>query len=189
MGPEGIILVNPPITTFQESLTHSALWSVICFNSKNSDLVLFMVLFSALPFDLHRSTSAPTSAYKSAPSASESSSQVSLQSYSSFRKGHIYFTEMWLLVLMFMTFADLDAHTSEPVKLDIMAAHCDIMFTFPNLIPSPGFASILSSTDCCWLKPRAPQLHKITNSNRLNRFHNIDSLLKKNIWPFAEISK
>ena len=28
MGPEGIILVNPPITTFQQSLTHSAmLWS------------------------------------------------------------------------------------------------------------------------------------------------------------------
>ena len=25
MGPEGIILVNPPITTFQQSLTHSAL--------------------------------------------------------------------------------------------------------------------------------------------------------------------
>ena len=23
MGPEGIILVNPPITTFQQSLTHS----------------------------------------------------------------------------------------------------------------------------------------------------------------------
>ena len=25
MGPEGIILVNPPITTFQESLNHSAM--------------------------------------------------------------------------------------------------------------------------------------------------------------------
>ena len=25
MGPEGIILVNPPITTLQQSLTHSAL--------------------------------------------------------------------------------------------------------------------------------------------------------------------
>ena len=25
MGPEGIILVNPPITTVQQSLTHSAL--------------------------------------------------------------------------------------------------------------------------------------------------------------------
>ena len=25
MGPEEIILVNPPITTFQQSLTHSAL--------------------------------------------------------------------------------------------------------------------------------------------------------------------
>ena len=25
MGPEGIILVNPPITTCQQSLTHSAL--------------------------------------------------------------------------------------------------------------------------------------------------------------------
>ena len=25
MGPEGIILVNPPITTIQQSLTHSAL--------------------------------------------------------------------------------------------------------------------------------------------------------------------
>ena len=25
MGPEGIILVNPPITTFQQSLTHSAM--------------------------------------------------------------------------------------------------------------------------------------------------------------------
>ena len=25
MGPEGIILINPPITTFQQSLTHSAL--------------------------------------------------------------------------------------------------------------------------------------------------------------------
>ena len=25
MGREGIILVNPPITTFQQSLTHSAL--------------------------------------------------------------------------------------------------------------------------------------------------------------------
>ena len=25
MGPEGIILANPPITTFQQSLTHSAL--------------------------------------------------------------------------------------------------------------------------------------------------------------------
>ena len=24
MGPEGMILVNPPITTFQQSLTHSA---------------------------------------------------------------------------------------------------------------------------------------------------------------------
>ena len=24
MGPEGIILVNPPITTLQQSLTHSA---------------------------------------------------------------------------------------------------------------------------------------------------------------------
>ena len=30
MGPEGIILVNPPITTFQQSLTHSALWCVDC---------------------------------------------------------------------------------------------------------------------------------------------------------------
>ena len=27
MGPEGVILVNPPITTFQQSLTHSALVS------------------------------------------------------------------------------------------------------------------------------------------------------------------
>ena len=27
MGPEGIILVNPPITTCQQSLTHSALFS------------------------------------------------------------------------------------------------------------------------------------------------------------------
>ena len=26
MGPEGIILVNPPITTFQQSLTHSAVF-------------------------------------------------------------------------------------------------------------------------------------------------------------------
>ena len=25
MGPEGIILVNPPITTFQQNLTHSAM--------------------------------------------------------------------------------------------------------------------------------------------------------------------
>ena len=25
MGPEGIILVNPPITTLQQSLTHSAM--------------------------------------------------------------------------------------------------------------------------------------------------------------------
>ena len=30
MGPEGIILVNPPITTFQQSLTHSAVgWGKI----------------------------------------------------------------------------------------------------------------------------------------------------------------
>ena len=30
MGPEGIILVNPPITTFQQSLTYSAavLWAL-----------------------------------------------------------------------------------------------------------------------------------------------------------------
>ena len=28
MGPVGIILVNPPITTFQQSLTHSAMWDV-----------------------------------------------------------------------------------------------------------------------------------------------------------------
>ena len=27
MGPEGIILVNPPITTFQQSLTHSAMYN------------------------------------------------------------------------------------------------------------------------------------------------------------------
>ena len=27
MGPEGIILVNPPITTLQQSLTHSAVLS------------------------------------------------------------------------------------------------------------------------------------------------------------------
>ena len=26
MGPEGIILVNPPITTLQQSLTHSAVY-------------------------------------------------------------------------------------------------------------------------------------------------------------------
>ena len=25
MGPEGVILTNPPITTFQQSLTHSAM--------------------------------------------------------------------------------------------------------------------------------------------------------------------
>ena len=25
MGPEGIILVNPPVTTFQQSFTHSAI--------------------------------------------------------------------------------------------------------------------------------------------------------------------
>ena len=25
MGPEGLILENPPITTFQQSLTHSAM--------------------------------------------------------------------------------------------------------------------------------------------------------------------
>ena len=28
MGPVGIILVNPPITTFQQSLTHSAMWEM-----------------------------------------------------------------------------------------------------------------------------------------------------------------
>ena len=28
MGPEGIILVNPPITAFQQSLTHSAVAGV-----------------------------------------------------------------------------------------------------------------------------------------------------------------
>ena len=28
MGPEGIILVNPPITTLQHSLTHSALKTI-----------------------------------------------------------------------------------------------------------------------------------------------------------------
>ena len=45
MGPEGIILVNPPITTFQQSLTHSAvnqsdkhswhLWAEGSFGAKN----------------------------------------------------------------------------------------------------------------------------------------------------------
>ena len=29
MGPEGIILVNPPITTLQQSLTHSAMMMVL----------------------------------------------------------------------------------------------------------------------------------------------------------------
>ena len=29
MGPEGIILVNSHITTFQQSLTHSALWASV----------------------------------------------------------------------------------------------------------------------------------------------------------------
>ena len=43
MGPEGIILVNSPITTFQQSLTHSALWNLhlmmethkMCLHYKN----------------------------------------------------------------------------------------------------------------------------------------------------------
>ena len=29
MGPEGIFLVNSPITTFQQSLTHSAVWHLL----------------------------------------------------------------------------------------------------------------------------------------------------------------
>ena len=39
MGPEGIILVNPPITTLQQSLTHSA-------------LVAFVRLYSTVLFQM-----------------------------------------------------------------------------------------------------------------------------------------
>ena len=35
MGPAGIILVNPPITTLQQSLTHSALWRKIPVECRN----------------------------------------------------------------------------------------------------------------------------------------------------------
>ena len=34
MGPEGIILVNSPITTFQQSLTHSALFIFVLSKRK-----------------------------------------------------------------------------------------------------------------------------------------------------------
>ena len=36
MGPEGIILVNPSITTFQQSLTHSAMTLVIVIKLPSS---------------------------------------------------------------------------------------------------------------------------------------------------------
>ena len=42
MGPEGIILVNPPITTVQQSLTHSAL---IYMRGMKSDVLLAIVDF------------------------------------------------------------------------------------------------------------------------------------------------
>ena len=41
MGPEGIILVNPPNTTFQQSLTHSAMKQYIyneCNKAKSTAL-------------------------------------------------------------------------------------------------------------------------------------------------------
>ena len=34
MGPEGIILVNSPITTFQQSLTHSAMHSNVLLSTE-----------------------------------------------------------------------------------------------------------------------------------------------------------
>ena len=40
MGPEGIILVNPPITTLQQSLTHSAVIDL--------DMVIFALFNSFL---------------------------------------------------------------------------------------------------------------------------------------------
>ena len=39
-GAEGLILENPPITTFQQSLTHSALYCVFAFDLQQQRLVL-----------------------------------------------------------------------------------------------------------------------------------------------------
>ena len=41
MGPEGMILVNPPISTFQQSLTHSALAQLFFpFSQQNNKMDL-----------------------------------------------------------------------------------------------------------------------------------------------------
>ena len=40
MGPEGIILVNPPITTLQQSLTHSALTHVYLVLKRHSAMII-----------------------------------------------------------------------------------------------------------------------------------------------------
>ena len=45
MEPEGIILVNSPITTFQQSLTHSAVWQKA---SKRPSTVVRSKTYSAL---------------------------------------------------------------------------------------------------------------------------------------------
>ena len=45
MGPEGIMLVNPPITTLQQSLTHSEL-CLICFIYTYYYSPIFIPLFS-----------------------------------------------------------------------------------------------------------------------------------------------
>ena len=44
MGPEGIILVNPPITTLQQSLTHSAM----CGNGETCKISCILICLSCL---------------------------------------------------------------------------------------------------------------------------------------------
>ena len=43
MGPEGIILVNPPITTLQQSLTHSAMILIVIVAFKNIGIALKII--------------------------------------------------------------------------------------------------------------------------------------------------
>ena len=59
MGPEGIILVNSPISTFQQSLTHSAMGCQMCIllseNTSFSTPILNIIikkLKSRHPFSL-----------------------------------------------------------------------------------------------------------------------------------------
>ena len=51
MGPEGIILVNPPITTLQQSLTHSAL--IIIMVVMIIMIVMMVILMIMMTKNIH----------------------------------------------------------------------------------------------------------------------------------------